>query len=385
MQQRANDDDASRAAAEATAKQSLKKLETIFNDLDEVLLGLNLDKTRGSLYLDCQVTAVPGSETAGTFAELKQAASDFAGFALPDAAVTLNEVRSLSDADLAQVKPMLANFRTRAAKKLDESGDLTKDQAELAKKLVADALDVAEKTLEGKKIDLGAALLLKPGATAVVAGCRVADGNKLDQVVRKLVAEIGKDEPDFAKSVKLDAETADGVHFHTVTIPVGSEAAVPALGEKIDVVLGISDEKLYVAAGRDALKLLKEAITKSKSAAGKEVPPMQLSIAATPIAKFIAEVGPAKMFATTAVGILEKSAGKDHLTITMLPVANGVSTRLELEDGVLKMVNFYGQSMMGGAPGGAGGMGPGGMPEQETPPHKRPEKKPPPNNGPSPF
>ena len=48
-----------------------------------------------------------------------------------------------------------------------------------------------------------------------MAGCRVAEGESPDQVVKKLVAEIGKDEPEFAKSVKLDAETVDGVDFHT--------------------------------------------------------------------------------------------------------------------------------------------------------------------------
>ena len=149
-----NEDEASRAAADATAKQSLKRLETVFNDLDEVVEGLNLDQTRGTLYLDVRLTAVPGSETAREFAAVKRAASDFAGFALPDAAVTLTEVRSLSDIDSAQVKPMLTNFRAKTIKELDQSGSLSKEQAELAKKLVGDALDVAEKTLEGKKIDL---------------------------------------------------------------------------------------------------------------------------------------------------------------------------------------------------------------------------------------
>ena len=365
-----------RAAAEATAKQTLKKLETMFNDLDEVVEGLNVDQTRGTLYLDVRVTAVPGTETAREIAGWKQAASDFAGFALPDAAMTLNEVRSLSDSDLTQLKPMLDHFRVKATKELDQSGSLTKEQAELAKKLFADFMDVVEKTLEGKKFDLGAALLLKPGATAVVAGCRVADGNKLDQVVRKLVAEIGKDEPDFAKSVKLDAESADGVHFHLASFPVSSEDAAKALGEKIDVALGIGNEKLYVAAGRDALKLLKDAIAKSKSAAGKEIPPMQLSIAATPIAKFVAEIseGPAKMMAAMVAGMFEQSAGKDHVTITTLPAPNGFNTRLEVEGGLLKLITFM-QRSAAGAGGQSEAVGPDGTPLRKVPDKEQKLKK----------
>ena len=49
------------------------------------------------------------------------------------------------------------------------------------------------------------------------------------------------------------------------------------------MVLGISNEKVYVAVGRDALKLLKEAIAKSKAAAGKEVPPMQFGLPPRPL------------------------------------------------------------------------------------------------------
>ena len=174
------------------------------------------------------------------------------------------------------------------------------------------------------------------------------------------------------------------------SVPVSSEDAAKALGEKIDVVLGISDEKLYVAAGRDALKLLKDAIAKSKAAAGKEVPPMQLSIAATPIAKFMAEVaeGPAKMMATMAAGMFEKSAGKDHVTITSRPVDNGVNTRLEVEEGLLKLVSLA-QAPRAWRDRAAGRMGPGGMPVPEPSSGKQPEKKPEKKNHgdkePSPF
>jgi len=375
MQKLPDEDETQYAARTTVAKQGLKKIEEMANDLDEVLLGLNMDKSRGTLYLDCRITAKAGTKIAGAFAQMKNVTTNFAGFLMPEAAVMLNAAGTIADSDLAQVKAMLSLWRASAGKELDNSSDLSKEQAQVAKKLLSDALDVLDKTAEAKKIDYGAAVSLEPGAATGVAGILIAGGDKLDKVVKQLVAEIAKDQPDIVKSVKLDAETYEGVRFHLASVPVTHEELVPAFGEKIDVVLGISDDRLYVAAGRDAVKMLKEAISKSKAAAGKEIPPGQIVVAAGPIARFIAEAADnpmAKQAATMISGLLANSAGKDHITMTNTAVPQGFNMRLEIEEGLLKMAVTA--SRMAG-PGGPGQMQPPGGGNG----------KPPAGNGPSPF
>jgi hypothetical protein len=371
-------DDAAYAARTAFGKLALQNFETVINDLDEVLMGLKLDQTSSTLRLDILITAVPGSQTARRLSAMKPMTSGFSGFLRPDAALALSEVRTLDDVELAQDKAGLAHLRAKAVKALDE-GDLSKEQADVGKKLSGDVIDVLEKTLEARKLDLGAALLLKPRGSVIVAGALVADGDKLDKALRKLLAEIGKEEPDFAKSVKLDAETIDGVRFHTVTMPVSSESAAIALGDKIDVVLGFGADRLYAAVGQDAMAVLKETMAKSKAAAGKEAPPSQVSLAATPIAKFVAaaaaDIPFGQMIAQMAGmvgGMLEKSAGKDHLTMTTTPTANGAQVRLEVEEGLLKLIGALSQMK-----------GPGGP----MPPGRRPVPAPaaPPGDKPSSF
>jgi hypothetical protein len=108
---------------------------------------------------------------------------------------------------------------------------------------------------------------------------------------------------------------------------------------------------------------LKQVIDGSKAAAGKEVPPMRLTVAATPIAKFAAkaaEEDSVKAMAAMVVGVLEKAGGKDHVTITATPIAKGIRVRLEVEQGLLKLLGSMG-GMMGmesGAMGGPGGAAP---------------------------
>ena len=87
---------------------------------------------------------------------------------------------------------------------------------------------------------------------------------------------------------------------------------------------------------------------------------MRIALSATPIAKFIAEVADeemAKQMAAMAASVLEKSAGKDHLILTSRAIPNGAAVRLEMEEGLLRLIGSLGNMMgmmMGGAAGGPG-------------------------------
>ncbi len=366
------EDDDEVAERLAVIEEPIKKALGAIDELDELLVGLKIDQTSNSAQLDYRLTAVAGSATAKKFAQVKAATTAMAGFLLPDAALTANWAVTLDDASVAAARKSLAAFGAATGKELDGSDELNKDQIQVAKQLLLDAIAVADKTLQGKKTDCGLALVLKPRATTLLFGSLIVDGDKLDNVFKRLVAEIGKDDPDTAKLVKLDADSQDGVHFHVATIPVTSPELTVVVGAKVEAVLGIGPDRLYVAVGQDALKQLKDAIAKSKAAAGKEIPPLRISLAAAPVAKFVAELqkttgdngdAEAKAMVANIASTLEKTAGgKDHVTLTVTPVTNGLSARLEVEEGLLKL----GGGLMG--PIGPGGMPPGGMPPGGMPP-----------------
>ena len=108
------------------------------------------------------MTANAGSVTAKKFSQVKDATTVLSGFALPDAAVTANWAATLDDNDLDDAKQSLARFHASINRELDNSDDLNKDQVKVAKDLLSDMLGVAEKTLEGKKVDYALTVLLKP-------------------------------------------------------------------------------------------------------------------------------------------------------------------------------------------------------------------------------
>jgi len=172
----------------------------------------------------------------------------------------------------------------------------------------------------------------------VAAGCVVADGAKLEEILKKLLAEAEKNEPDVAKMVKLNAETYKGVRFDTFSMPPRIRVGRTG-GRYLDVVLGIGDKQVFIAAGRDADKTLKEAIDKSQTEAGKEIPALQVVLSGLKIAKFVSAVADddqAKAVADKIAASLEQSNGKDHMTIVTGPIPNGARVRLEWEEGLLK-------------------------------------------------
>ncbi len=345
------------------AQQSMEQMLRAIKELDTVLVGFSIDRESKKAFLDLTITAIEGSETAKEMAEAGDLKTEFAGFVMPEAAFTTRMTSAMSASDIAQTKSMMASFRSSIVKNLANQG-LTEDQEKKAEKLIGDFFDVIDKTIDSKKMDAGMAVLLKPGAATLVAGAYVADGAKIEGMAKEIVAVAKQEQPEVAGMIKLNAETHEGVNLHVATVPLpvdsgdeGAKRMAQLVGDKLEVALGTGPKAVYFAAGRDALKTLKDAISKSKTDAGKEVVPVQISVSVGAIAKFAAETSDdpqAKQVAGMIGGMLAQSAGKDHVTITSKTVPNGATARIELEEGVLSALGgAVRMGMMMGAGGGA--------------------------------
>ena len=353
-------------------KRMINEFATALNDLDEVVIGWAVDAQSKSTYLDFEITAVEGSKTAGVFNEPQPGKTDYAGFDLPGAAVTANWASSLSDRDVADLKKTLATIRAKATKEL-ESQDLPDTDRQTAERLLGDLIDMLTTTAEKKLVDGGLVLMLESESVAGAVGGAIGDGDKLEKVIKKLVDLAVQENPDIKPLVKLNAQTHEGVRFHTLAVPLPDEQAKEFFGEALEVVVGINDTSLYLAFGRDAAGVLKQVIDKSTAEKGKAIPPFKLSISLTPVVGFAADVveDPATgMMIGMLAGMLKQAGSQDHVTLTSKQITNGVSVRLEFEEGILKAIGAAAQ--MGGGGMGGGGMGGGAMPGGPMPPGNAP-------------
>ncbi|NQT41168.1 MAG: hypothetical protein HQ581_26990 [Planctomycetes bacterium] len=330
-------------ARKAVVERMIAQVKQAVNELEQITVGLAVDRSAGTAFLEFEMTAKEGTDLAAEAAEMKNTKTDFAGFLLPDAAMTAVAAGELSESDVAQLKNMVDTFRANAIKELESEG-LSAAELAMTRQLLDDVFTVLEKTVDGGKLDFGMALKLEKGGSVVLAGGRLADGKRLDKVLKQIVGIVKKENPEAAKMIQLNAAKHNGVNLHVAKIPssmIEDEAARQIVGDEIEIVVGIAKDRAYFAAGSNAVEALTEVIDASADQAGKNVAPMTMTIAAAPIARFIADIAPepeVKEIAGKIAEILESSQGKDHLTITAKAIERGSSLRIEFEEGVMKAI-----------------------------------------------
>ena len=356
LQQMPGESEEQFAARSKMLRQGVEQMKTTVNDLDAVTLGVKLDSATSSAYLELTTTLRPDSASAKRLATAGKARTQFAGLITPDSAVSIHAAQQLDSADIDQAKANMASLRANALAEIEKQG-LPEEQAKLAKKLAGDLMDVVAKTLDAGKVDFAASLKLQPKVFSLVAGMQIAAGDKLESVIKQLVAEVGKDNPAAAGLIKLDAEKHGGVRFHVLSVPIsmmddaeGRKKLGALVGDNLDMVIGISDTKLFLAMGRDAAASLKKAID-SKGPTEKPLPPAEISLALADIFQFAASVAEEsqKQNLQMVAKILQSSPGKDHVRLTASQVPNGVQIRLTAEEGVLKAAGMAGMILGGPA------------------------------------
>jgi len=320
------------------------QIVTAINDVQSMTVGVSLDQKTKKAFLDMSATMREGSRSAQRLADLDQTKTDFGGFRFPGAAMTAGVAGNFGH-DAEDLDALFKAIRKRAAREIDAK-ELPEEEAKTAHELVNGMLDVARADVAGGRIDAAMALVLKPGAVTLMAGRHVADAEALEHTLATLVDAVRAKEPEFvAKVLKTDVAEFMGVHFHRVSIEIPHDAddrekVVEQIGETLEVVVGIGEHSAYVAAGRDPMKALKRAIKRSDAVRDRSVPPMAISIATSEVANFMAAVAEEhdRPRIAKAAAILKEAAGKDHLSMVVRPTKRGVALRLQIEEGILKLM-----------------------------------------------
>ena len=307
--------------------------------LEQVTFGWKIDVEQKTTFMEFGLTAVPDSELAKQMKLVRAEKSAFAGFLLPGAAATLHVTGKSSKQDIQQVQLLLKSFREAALKGIAEDTKLADDQErKRAEKIVGQFLDLFESTVKLGKTDAGAVLMLQPDAMNFAVGGLISDGKKLADAVKQL-AKFAQEKSSEVPEIKFDAQTYEGVTFHTVAIPLpgSQEPAQKLLGDTLQLIIGTGAKSAYLAAGKEPETLLKQVIDKSKADADTKLPPAEFMVALTPIVETVAAILDNPQV-KGVLDILKQAEGKDRILIRTDPSERGVVCRLELEGGVLRVL-----------------------------------------------
>jgi len=345
LERKPDEDDVEYALRKGVTKKFLGALATGINDLDQVTLGLALDHEAEKALGELSITAVEGSKTAKVLEELGGAETAFAGFRLPGAVLTIQGTSQCTIATEEELAWFFEKVRTKIFEEIDEDEE-NQEKAKVLKHVIGGVMEVAQETIAAGKIDGAGSVVLRPDAVTLVGARHIADGPKLEAALAPLVPLIRQEAPEIASLVaKTKTEQFEDVLLHIATIRIPEKVKdrdklIRVVGENPQLVLGIGPEAVYVAAGKDAVKTLKQAIKRSADRGPQPARPLDVTFSPGALAKFIAELGDEgdREKAARAVAALEKTPGKDRVKLAVQPIPRGLKIRLEVEPGVLRMI-----------------------------------------------
>jgi hypothetical protein len=335
MQQLLDEDDSDRELQERIGRNGIDNLVKVIQQSEQVSIGWAIDSKTQSTYLDVSMTAIAGTELATQMALMADAKTNFAGLLTP-AAVNVGLAGKMSADDQEQAIMLLDAVMTKAYEEIDNDDDLTAEARVAAKQALGSFVSIAKSTIREGILDGGAMLTTQADSLQFVAGMHIADGTQMENAVKGLI-DLAKDEPDFP-DVKLNAMRHNGVNFHTASLPVPDEGAQRVFGDTLELVLGTGAKSLYVAFGSGSIDLLKGVIDTSAREPNKATLPSQITVSMTPLLRFGSRLEPDNVTLKILLAALEKSQGKDHVTLSAQSIPRGFTYRLDIQEGVLRMI-----------------------------------------------
>ena len=328
------------------AEAQVAQLETMVNEMDEIVTGWAIDSKDQKTFLDFTCNFLPGSKMSKQIAGYGTPKTNFAGFFQPDAAATLTfatqaDPETIKE-NIDQMRATMDTMRKQAEKAIDDEEDIPDDETRTAvKAALADFMDAFQATMESGQMDGGAALNLGADKLTLVAGAQIKDPAKFESGLKKLAA-LAEKEPDF-NGVQWNAANHEGINFHTLAVPVPEDEAEARklFGEKVDVAIGIGSEAVYVAVGQDNLEAVKKAIDGSKAEPNKAVSPFALSASLGQIMECAAANAKEEdkaMVQAIADMLKQDAQGRDHIRAGYTLIENGAKYRFEAEEGVLRAI-----------------------------------------------
>lgn len=325
---------------------SMAQLESLINDTEELVIGAAINADTNSLYIDMNILGVAGSELANQCNEsMEGTASRFSGFVLDNAAASFHYNAKSSEANVEQAQQLLKTFEATVAEELKNNMPADAPMsAEDAGKVVTDLFDVARGAIATGQSNGAASLVLEDGSLSLVAAAGIAEGAKLEDAVKQIAKWVEQEKA----PVEFDfgVATKDGIRYHKITIPVpeSEEEVTKVFGDKIEILLGVGDDVLYIAMDSDPQALLEKCL-KATSESPKDVV-LDMGLRLIPILKFASEVQDAAELDGVS-DILSEDAD-DSLSITNKVVENGFHVRFAMSDAILKVLATIGQESMGG-------------------------------------
>ncbi len=152
-------------------KQTLQQYQEMFQGVDELTLGWQVDAEGKKVLLDISMTTVPDTKMARQMKLLQDIKTKFAGFLWENAAIKSNTTVKMSQEDIDRTISQLA----MAPEKLDEAIDecdylVDNGLADAFKEFSRSMIDILELTIKSGRLDTCGSVMVGEDGIAIVSG-----------------------------------------------------------------------------------------------------------------------------------------------------------------------------------------------------------------------
>ena len=319
-----------------------------FEDIDEVVVGMVTDEDTHKMAMEFSITGKPDSKIAKTYAGFADAKpTKFAGFMNDKSAMDYNMCFDLNTEDIDQMGRQMDGMVESMMTELDNDGEFDEEEMDTIRSAAVQITEVVEETLREGRIDSGGQLMMGENEFNFAAGGQVSNPKKIESAVKEMIGLLSERAADaFEFNPSFASHKGVNMHEIVINVPEDEEELQDYIGSEVIVILGIGKKNVYLAAGKDPMDTLKDAM--NNSGAAPEFPVIY-NIRLTPILEFAASTSGQPMLD----GLVEKmkEVGRDKITVYSQAIENGLFTRMEMEDGPLALIQEAVQGMqnMGGA------------------------------------
>ena len=335
-------------------EMNMKQIEDLIQETDQLAIGMVIDEEKKTISGEVEVIGTEDSTLAKrAAANMTPEKSRFGTFALPGAAFTAISRTNLIQEDIDQYTQLSESGIDAIVKAINEEADVTAEEMKVIEKAMGDLSSVLLETMKNGVGDAGVVIELEKGNINMAGGFLITDPKKFEQVAKDLAAEF-EGKLNQLGTVTLNSGSHKDVTFHTFSMktPEDTEEAVDAFGEQIQVVIGVGPQENYFAFGSDPTTLLTRAI----DGTGAEEAPASLglyNLYIAPILSFAAQMESEQPMIQSMADRLAEG-GRDRLQYELKPLKNGFSVRMDLQDGILELIQVATEAF-GQMQGGGGG------------------------------
>ena len=319
-------------------------LKEILQSNHELTVGFLLDQVHQHASLDVIYTAVEGSRLSDRIELNKDVETDIAGFCQSDTAASMIFNARFAEEDITGMEQILGTVHTLVEAYQEGNTQETVEKAKAPlQKSIDKFFDAFQSSLKSGTIEGGMVLDHAAPSLTLVAGFRVTDAQK----IRRWLKQLGhaNEEQQGSSGIQWSVSTHEDVSFHTQSfqIPAHNEQVQRLLGETLDIAVGVGENSVFLAVGKECLEMTKSVIDTSRSNSKKDVPPMELTLSLQQMiemAVVFADAEDKPLLDRIGNSLANESKGRDRIHVVAEIIPRGVRTRIEVEQGVLRAIGL---------------------------------------------